>query len=220
MLFTKWRSVPRRPSWWQTTTKRSKEMDTSFKLSRTSGTCAQLRVCWGCHARNSLQDSTIANQFGMTGIFLPVPSYELICSLLPCHIHLPVGLWNIEPHSQEEYVPFPWDKMLSQDSMHFIQRPCYQRRFSRQSEDIKSSLTIVKRHKLQWYGRVSHWSGLAKTMCQGTVKGRGRQGRQRRLWEDNIREWTGLEFAKSQREEEKCRNLLARLSVVPNDPRG
>ena len=60
----------------------------------------------------------------------------------------------------------------------------------------------------------------AKTMCQGTVKGRGRQGRQRRLWEDNIREWTGLEFAKSQREEEKCRNLLARLSVVPNDPRG
>ena len=101
-----WRSVPRRPSWWQTTTKRSKEMDTSFKLSRTSGTCAQLRVCWGCHARNSLQDSTIANQFGMTGIFLPVPSYELICSLLPCHIHLPVGLWNIEPHSQEEYVPW------------------------------------------------------------------------------------------------------------------
>ena len=26
-----------------------------------------------------------------------------------------------------------------------------------------------------------------------------RQGRQRRWWEDNIREWTGLEFAKSQR---------------------
>ena len=34
---------------------------------------------------------------------------------------------------------------------------------------------------------------------QGTVKGGRRQGRQRKRWEDNIREWTGLEFAKFQR---------------------
>ena len=34
---------------------------------------------------------------------------------------------------------------------------------------------------------------------QGTVKGGRRQGRQRERWEDNIREWTGLEFSKSQR---------------------
>ena len=33
---------------------------------------------------------------------------------------------------------------------------------------------------------------------QGTVKG-GREGRQWKRWETNIREWTGLEFAKSQR---------------------
>ena len=32
-------------------------------------------------------------------------------------------------------------------------------------------LTIVKRRKLQWYGHVSHSSGLAKTILQGTVKG-------------------------------------------------
>ena len=31
-------------------------------------------------------------------------------------------------------------------------------------------LTIVKRRKLQWYGHVSHSSGLAKTILQGTVK--------------------------------------------------
>ena len=30
-------------------------------------------------------------------------------------------------------------------------------------------LTIVKRHKLQWYGHVSLSSGLAKTILQGTV---------------------------------------------------
>ena len=60
-------------------------------------------------------------------------------------------------------------------------------------------LMIVKRHKLQWYGPVSCSSGLAKTILQGTVKGGRRQGGQRKRWEDNIRQWTGLEFCKSQR---------------------
>ena len=62
-------------------------------------------------------------------------------------------------------------------------------------------LTIVKRRKLQWYGHVSRSSGLAKTILQGTVNGTRRQGRQRKWWEDNIREmeWTGLKFGKSQR---------------------
>ena len=60
-------------------------------------------------------------------------------------------------------------------------------------------LTIVKRRKVQSYGLVSRSSGLAKTILQGTVKGGSRKGRQRKRWEDNINEWTGLEFAKSQR---------------------
>ena len=58
---------------------------------------------------------------------------------------------------------------------------------------------------------------------QGTVKGGRRQGRQRKRWEDNIREWTGLEFAKLQRAEEnreKRRKLVVKSSVCPNDPRG
>ena len=64
-------------------------------------------------------------------------------------------------------------------------------------------LTNVKRRKLQWYGHVSRSYGLAKTVLQGTVKGGRRHGRQRKRWEDNIREWTGLEFAKSQRAVER-----------------
>ena len=44
-------------------------------------------------------------------------------------------------------------------------------------------LTIVMRRKLQWYGHVSHSSGLAKTILQGTVKGGRRQGRHRKRWE-------------------------------------
>ena len=54
------------------------------------------------------------------------------------------------------------------------------------------------------------------------MKGRRRQGRQRKGWKDDIREWTGLEFAKSQRAVEnrvKWRKLVVKSSVVPNDPR-
>ena len=81
-------------------------------------------------------------------------------------------------------------------------------------------LTIVKRHKLQWNGYVSRSSGLAKTL-QGTMKGGRRQGRQRKRWEDNIREWTDLRFSRSQRAVEnrgKWRKLVAKSSVVPQRP--
>ena len=79
-------------------------------------------------------------------------------------------------------------------------------------------LTIAKRSKVQWYGHVSRSSGLAKTIMQDTVKGGRRQGRRRKRWEDNTREWTGLEFAKSQRaveNREKWKKLVAKSFVVP-----
>ena len=82
-------------------------------------------------------------------------------------------------------------------------------------------LTIVKRRKLQWYAHVSRSSGQAKTIWQGTVKEGRRQGRQRKRWEDNIREWTGLEFAEFQRAVEKreeWRKLVVKSSVVTQRP--
>ena len=85
----------------------------------------------------------------------------------------------------------------------------------------KDLLTVVKRRKLQLYGHVSHSSGLAKTILQGTLKEGKRQDRQRKRWEDNIRERTGLEFGKSQRAVEnrkKWRKLVAKSSVVPQRP--
>ena len=57
-------------------------------------------------------------------------------------------------------------------------------------------------------------------LARHTERGR-RQGRQRKRWEDNIREWTSLEFAKSQREVEnrkKWRKLVAKSFVVPQRP--
>ena len=38
-------------------------------------------------------------------------------------------------------------------------------------------------------------SGLAKTILQGTVKGKRGRGRQEKGWDDNIKEWPGMDFA-------------------------
>ena len=70
----------------------------------------------------------------------------------------------------------------------------------------KDLLTIVKKRKLKWYGHVFRSSGLAKTILQGTMTGGRRLGRQRKRRGDNIREWAGLYFAKSQRAVENREN--------------
>ena len=53
------------------------------------------------------------------------------------------------------------------------------------------------------------------------MKGGRRQSGQRKRWEDNIREWTGLQFGKSHRaveNREKWRKLVVKSSVVPQQP--
>ena len=62
---------------------------------------------------------------------------------------------------------------------------------------------------------------LLMIILQGTVKEGRRQGRQRKRWEDNFREWTGREFAKLQRavdKKKKWRKLVGKSSVVPQSP--
>ena len=60
-------------------------------------------------------------------------------------------------------------------------------------------LTLVKKRKLRWFGHISRSSGLANTILQGTVKGQRKRGRQKKRWEDNIKEWTGMDFVSSTR---------------------
>ena len=79
-------------------------------------------------------------------------------------------------------------------------------------------LTTVKKRKLKWYGHVSRSSGLAKTILQGTVRGGRRRGRQKKRLEDNFKEWTGMEFADSQKaveNRETWRELVRKSSLVP-----
>ena len=47
---------------------------------------------------------------------------------LPCHIHLPVCLWILDPHSRApKKNTSHGNEVLPQDTTHLIQRPCYQR---------------------------------------------------------------------------------------------
>ena len=83
-------------------------------------------------------------------------------------------------------------------------------------------LTMVKKRKLRWYGHISRSSGLAKTILQGTVKGARRTGRQKKRWEDNIKEWTGMGFGDSLRAAEdregwKC-IVATSFVVLTNSP--
>ena len=76
----------------------------------------------------------------------------------------------------------------------------------------------VERSKLKWYRHVTQSSGLAKTILQGTVQGGRRRGRQRKRWEDNIKEWAGLEWnvlLRKAENREEWRKLVVKSTVVP-----
>ena len=79
-------------------------------------------------------------------------------------------------------------------------------------------LTLVKKRNQRWFGHVSRSFGLAKTILQGTVKGKRERGRQNKRWEDNIKGWTGMDFASSTRaavNRSKWKGIVANSSMMP-----
>ena len=79
-------------------------------------------------------------------------------------------------------------------------------------------LTTIRHRKLKWYGHVIRSSGLAKTILQGTIRRGRKRGRQKKRWEDNIKEWTGLELSDTLRKaesREEWRELVAKTPVAP-----
>ena len=147
---------------------------------------------------------------------------------LPCHIHLPVCLWMIDPYSRApKKNTGHGNKVLPQDTTHLIQKPFYQRGSPCQDptgdRSTRNPLNIVKRRKLQWYGHVSRSSGLSKIILQGTVKRGRRQGRHRKRWEDNIGNWQAWSSPSpwgQWRTGKNGWNWLWNLLWCPNNPRG
>ena len=123
-----------------------------------------------------------------------------------------------------------WDEMLPEAIEHFVQGPCYQWGSSQNDRMIQAAigeydelLTLIKKRKLRWFGHVSMSSGLAKTILQGTVKGKRWRGRQKRRYEGNIKEWTGIDFASSTRAAEnrtRWKGLLRTHLWCPDDLTG
>ena len=79
-------------------------------------------------------------------------------------------------------------------------------------------LTTVKKRKLKWYGHITRSTGLTTTFLQGTVQGGRKKGGQKKRWEDNIREWTGLQLSETFRlaeDRKEWRKLVVKSSVAP-----
>ena len=77
-------------------------------------------------------------------------------------------------------------------------------------------LATVKRRKLAWFGHLTRHNCLAKTILQGTLEGGRKQGRQRKSWTDNIKEWTSLTTPKLLRmatDREEWRRVAAKTSL-------
>ena len=63
-------------------------------------------------------------------------------------------------------------------------------------------------------------AGLAKRILQGTVQGGRIRGRQKKRWENNISESTGLKFCKALRESENKIKRRERVNSGPWRPNG
>ena len=119
------------------------------------------------------------------------------------------------------------NEVLPQDTKHLIQKPCYQRgspchdpagnrTIRRPPDHCKETQTAIVWSCLPFIR--SGQNHLARYSERGKER-----GKQRKRWEDNIREWTGLEFGKSQRavgkgKGKKWRKLVEKSSVVPQRP--
>ena len=87
---------------------------------------------WGFQAWDTLQDSTDNSSIDKAETSLDWQEYlsqlQDTTDVLPCHIHLPVCLWIMDPHSRAPKKNTSYgNEVLPQDTTHFVQRPCYQR---------------------------------------------------------------------------------------------
>ena len=131
---------------------------------------------------------------------------------------MPVRAGPWQQKQREGSKPLRWDAIG--DFWTFPTKTMWRtRRFATGVHD--DLLTMVKKQKLRSYGHISRSSGMAKTILPGTVKAARRTGRQKKRWEDNIKEWTGLGFGDSLRaaeDREGWKGIVATSSVVPRRP--
>ena len=55
------------------------------------------------------------------------------------------------------------------------------------TNEAVGNITTMRKRKLKWHGHVTRSTGLEKMILQGAVQGGRCKGRQKKRWEDNIR---------------------------------
>ena len=75
-----------------------------------------------------IQNLLCMNVYDIRYVFVYVCKHVCVSvHLLPCHIHLPVCLWTMDPHSRApKKNTSHGNEVLLQDATHLTQRPCYQ----------------------------------------------------------------------------------------------
>ena len=122
------------------------------------------------------------------------------------------------------------NEVLPEDIMHLIKRPCYQRGSPCQDPAGNRSTRRHPDHRKERQTAVV-WTCLPYIRSSENHLARhnelGKKTRQtEKKWEDHIKEWTGLDFAKSLRavenrekwREKKGEKMVVKSSVVPHRP--
>ena len=62
-------------------------------------------------------------------------------------------------------------------------------------------------------GPLTYESGALPIALRGPAKGKRKRGRQKKRWEENIKEWTGMDFASSTRAAENSCDAVTHHDV-------
>ena len=75
-------------------------------------------------------------------------------------------------------------------------------------------LKEVKTRQLKYFGHIKRHDSLLKNLLEGRVEGKRARGRQRYIWENNIKRWTGnslTECTNGTRDRQRWRSIVANL---------
>ena len=80
----------------------------------------------------------------------------------------------------------------------------------------KDLLSTVKERKLKWFGHVTRRKSIANTIMHGTVRGSRPQGRPKKTWLQNIKDWTGSTLGDASSVEAHNRDFWRMTSRPPS----
>ena len=114
-----------------------------------------------------------------------------MCSLVILHISVCLRIMDLDCRVEKRMQAFEiicYRRLLNISYKDHVTNEEVRKTIQAAIGEYDELLALVKKRKLRWFGHVSMSSGLAKTILQGTVKGQRKRGRQKKRWEDNIKD--------------------------------